>query len=71
MNLENVMIHVRFAPDGSVIEIGERPWALTGQSWFEVLTAQTGASYQTLSGGRALFKLPRETVDALKLAALN
>ena len=32
------VIHVRFAPDGSVTEIGERPASLTAQQWFDRLS---------------------------------
>jgi hypothetical protein len=71
MNTENVVIHVRFAPNGSVTEIGERPEALAAQAWFDLLSNRAGGSYQGLSGGRALFRLPREALDALKLAAVS
>jgi hypothetical protein len=71
MNSEQVMIHVRFSPDGSVVEIGERPWAMTGQAWYNLLIEQPDAGYQALSGGRAVFRMPRDTVETLKLAAVN
>ena len=71
MNSEQVLIHVRFSPDGTVVEIGDRPWSLTGQSWFNLLNEQADATYQALAGGRAVFRLPRETIDTLKLAAVN
>lgn len=64
-----VMVHVRFAPDGSVMEIGERPAALTAQQWFNELSQKAATRYQALSGGRGLFRLPRAEVDALKTTA--
>jgi len=66
MENDKVMIHVRFAPDGTVTEIGERPAALSAQAWFNRLSDAAGDGYQSLSGGRGLFRLPRERVDALK-----
>ena len=69
MEKDQVMIHVRFAPNGTVTEIGERPGALSAQAWFNLLTSSTTDCYETLSGGRALFRLPRAQVDQLKSAA--
>jgi hypothetical protein len=70
MDTTQTMIHVRFSPDGSVTEIGERPAALNAQAWFNRLSEKAGMNYQPLSGGRGLFRLPRADVDALK-AAVN
>lgn len=61
-----VMVHVRFAPDGTVTEIGERPAETAAQHWFNRLSQQAGTSYQALSGGRGLFRLSRAVIDALK-----
>ena len=65
MEQQNVMIHARFAPNGTVVEISERPGGLTPQEWFNVLSERTDA-YQSLAGGRGLFRLTRQQVDALK-----
>ena len=61
-----VMIHVRFAPNGEVTEIGERPAGTTAQGWFNRLSQHLGNGYQPLSGGRALFRISRDEVDSLK-----
>lgn len=66
----NVMIHARFAPNGTVVEIGERPPALTPQDWFNFLSDNAGAKYQALAGGRGLFRLTRTEADALKASAV-
>jgi hypothetical protein len=67
MESPNVMIHVRFAPNGTVVEISERPAGRNPQEWFEYLTDKVGGdTYQPLSGGRGVFRLMREKVDALK-----
>lgn len=60
-----VMIHVRFAPNGLVVEIGERPADASAQEWFNRLSRHTSNGYQPLSGGRAVFRMPRAEVDSL------
>lgn len=62
------LIHVRFNPDGTVLEIGERPQSVKAQAWFKYLSQNTSNRYQALAGGRGLFRLPRTDVDALKTA---
>jgi hypothetical protein len=64
-----VMIHVRFAPNGSVTEISERPTTVSAQDWFNRLSDRAGMHYQPLSGGRGLFRLSPVEVEALKSAA--
>ena len=68
MSDTKVMIHVRFAPNGQVTEIGERPAALAAQAWFDTLSVGAGTSYQALSGGRGVFRLTRGEVTALQPA---
>lgn len=65
----NVMVHLRFAPNGSVVEISERPPALTPQEWFNFLYQRRVGAYQAFSGGRGLFRLSREEVDGFKAEA--
>ena len=65
MDTQSVVLHARFAPNGTVVEISERPGGLTPQEWFNVLSERTDA-YQSLAGGRGLFRLTRQQVDALK-----
>jgi hypothetical protein len=62
------LIHLRFQPDGTVVEIGERPLNVPAQKWFNYLSGHTLNCYQALSGGRGFFRLPREKVDSLKAA---
>lgn len=66
MESQNVVIHLRFAPNGTVVEIGERPTALTPQQWFDLLSDKRGDAYQVFAGGRGVFRLTRGEVDALK-----
>ena len=66
MEPHKVLIHLRFAPNGTVVEIGERPAALSPQQWFDTLSDKYGNAYQVFSGGRGVFRLSRGEVDALK-----
>lgn len=66
-----VLIHVRFAPDGTVFEIGERPGALSAQQWFTKLTEKAGNAFESLSGGRGVFRLSSDEITALKTAVLQ
>lgn len=66
MAADETMIHVRFAPDGTVTEIGARPAGVTAQQWFNRLTEQAGTHYAALSGGRGLFRLPPGLVDSVR-----
>lgn len=61
-----VMVHVRFAPDGTVTEIGERPVETSPQQWFDRLSGEIKSHYQPLSGGRGVFRATRAKIDALK-----
>ena len=71
MSEPRVLIHVRFAPDGFVSEIAEKPTTISEQEWFKRLNNKAGDVYQPLAGGRGVFRLERARLDALKAAALN
>ncbi|MEJ2552433.1 MAG: hypothetical protein P8164_01030 [Gammaproteobacteria bacterium] len=66
MENDQIMIHVRFAPNGTVTEIGERPAAASAQDWFNHLSQNNGDSYKTYSGGRGLFRLSGEQLSTAK-----
>lgn len=66
MESGTVIIHVRFAPNGAVVEISERPATVSLQDWFNCLSASAGGTYQTFAGGRGVFRLTRSQIDALK-----
>lgn len=40
-----VLVHAHFAPDATVVEIGERPSGLTPQDWFFYLRENSDPSY--------------------------
>ena len=66
MEPQKVLIHVRFAPNGTVVEISERPKALSPQEWFDSLCDKAGTTYQPLSGGRGVFRLTVDEVETFK-----
>lgn len=68
MEIAEVIIHARFAPNGQVVEIGERPAVLDPQEWFNLLSQKAGTHYQVFSGGRGVFRLPRQELDLIKNA---
>lgn len=67
MDSETILIHARFAPNGAVVEISERPPALSPQQWFNLLSDKAGGAYQAFAGGRGVFRLTRGAIEALKL----
>ncbi len=71
MTTNAIIIHVRFAPDGVVTEIGERPAPLTAQQWYEKLAGKFGSAFEALSGGRGVFRVTRDEVADLKATVLQ
>jgi hypothetical protein len=66
MQNDDIMIHVRFSPDGTVREIGARPQTLSAQDWFNRLSTEAASAYQSLSGGRGLFRLSPVQLQSLQ-----
>jgi hypothetical protein len=65
MTDELVAIHVRFANDGSVAEISQRPASLSPQQWFNALSEAVAPDmYRALAGGRGLFRLPPALIES-------
>jgi hypothetical protein len=62
---DDVLIHVRYQPDGEIFSIGETPAALNARQWLKHLLDTASPHYQTLAGGRGFFRIPRETFAAL------
>ena len=71
MEAHKVIIHSRAAPDGSIVEIGERPPGLTPQQWFNFLCLAAGDAYQAYSGARGVFRLERAKLEALKAESVK
>ncbi len=67
----DVVIEVRFHPNGLVNMINHRPANMEPQDWFDFL-CMNSANYRALSGGRGTFAIPNdkfEEICALKRAA--
>lgn len=60
------MIHVVFANDGHVTKISGCPAGVTHQEWFNSLSRKTANSYEALSGGRGVFRIPSDTTEKLR-----
>jgi len=69
MDANLVIIHARFAPDGGIVEISERPAGLSPQEWFDFLSYAEATNYQALMGGRGVFRITKERVQALAAEA--
>lgn len=70
MAVDRQLVHVRFAPNGTVTEIGECPANVAAQSWFHVLSKQAGDGYQPLSGGRGVFRIDPDALATLQARAI-
>ncbi len=62
---DEVLIHVRFYPNGEISTIDACPDQLSSLAWFERLRSAATRHYQTLAGGRGFFRLPRGTFDSI------
>ncbi len=71
LNSPTVLLHVRFRPDATILQIDERPAELTDEEWYKRLCARAGAKYATRVGGRGFFRLTRSELDALKVQRPN
>ena len=66
-----VVVHVRFAPNGDVVEIGERVTGKNPQEWFNFLSERFGGeNYLGLFGGRGVFRLTKDQLEQAKAAAV-
>ncbi len=62
---EDVLLHVRFAPNAEISTIDRRPPDLTAREWYERLLKAASQHYATFAGGRGFFRIPRSTFDAI------
>jgi len=63
--MNHSMIHVSFAPNGTVTNIGELPADANPQTWFIFLTREAGTAYEALANGRGVFRLTPENLTDL------
>lgn len=66
-----VIIHARFANDGRVREIGECPGGISPQDWFNALSRHSANGYESLSGGRGIFRLEPAVIEQIKAGVLS
>lgn len=72
IKVENeVTVHVRFAPDGGVSEIGALPADATPQRWFNALSAHCANSFRALTRGRGIFVVASDKLSALQSTLSN
>jgi hypothetical protein len=66
MGTSEIVIHARYAQDGSVSEISERPEGLSAQEWFNLLCVKVPNAAHALSGGRIIFRVDAAELQTLK-----
>jgi hypothetical protein len=64
-----IVIHARYAVDGTCLEIGERPATITPQAWFKYLYEHVGETAQALAGGRLIFRVAATDLEKHQAAA--
>jgi hypothetical protein len=65
---DDVLIHVRFAPNAEILTIDRRPPDLTAREWYERLTRAASQHYATFAGGRGFFRIPQSTFEGISQA---
>ncbi|WP_198017288.1 hypothetical protein [Methylocapsa acidiphila] len=61
-----VIVHVRFHPNGRVNMVNHRPANVDPQDWFDMLARRTAAScYQAFSGGRGVFRIQVDAFETI------
>lgn len=53
MDMQKLILHARFAPNGTVVEISERPEGLTPQAWFNFSATRPATSTRRLPAAAA------------------
>ncbi len=60
-----VVVNVRFQPNGLVNMINHKPQGLNDQEWFDRLCRVASPHYMPLSGGRGAFTIPGDTFQLI------
>jgi hypothetical protein len=71
LNSATVLLHVRFRPDSTILNIDECPAEMTKEEWFKRLCARAGAKFATRAGGRGFFRLTHVELETLKVQRPN
>jgi hypothetical protein len=62
---DEVLIHVRFRPDGHIATIDSCPDGLSFHDWYVRLREAGTQHYQTFAGGRGFFRIPRAQFESI------
>ncbi|GLI25266.1 MULTISPECIES: hypothetical protein [Xanthobacter] len=62
---DDVLIHVRFAPNADIFTIDRLPEGQSGKAWFEHLYANASSYYRTFANGRGFFRIPASVFATL------
>jgi hypothetical protein len=71
LNSATVLLHVRFRPDTTILDIDECPVEMTQEEWFKRLCARAGGKFATRAGGRGFFRLTHIELETLKVQRPN
>jgi hypothetical protein len=71
LNSATVLLHVRFRPDATILNIDECPAEMTKEEWFKRLCARAGGKFATRAGGRGFFRLSHVELETLKVQRPN
>ena len=63
--LDDVLVHVRYHPNGEIFSIGERPARLSAREWLTYLLDAASPHYQLFAGGRGFFRIPRPKFETM------
>jgi hypothetical protein len=66
-----VVVNVRFQPNGLVNSINNKPEHLGNQDWFDRLCRTASPYFRALSGGRGVFSIPGDTFQMIWEANLD
>jgi hypothetical protein len=60
-----VVVNVRFQPNGLVSMINHKPEGISDQEWFDRLCRVASGHFMALSGGRGAFCIPGDTFQLI------
>lgn len=67
-HISDIIVNVRFLPNGLVNTITQKPEHLSPQDWFDYLCKAVPLAYRPLSGGRGTFTIEADDFTALRSA---
>ncbi len=61
----DVIVNIRFFPDGTVNTIDNRPSDMSAQAWFHHLCRTAPNYFQVFAGGRGHYRIPFESFQTI------